>query len=387
MVAFAARGGLQLVDLATCRVHVVAAMTAASVRFSPDGRWLAYAHQANGNPSRLVVLPASGGAARWPLGDTVVAWSWVPTGELIYGITAGGSLVAATPTGPHRVVVAHLGAPFAGTAFVSPGGDRVALDRSTCGPRPPVGELDTVDVHTGALTVAITQAGRFFTLAGWSPDGRWLLYWVATQCSASLAADGWPLEAVPADGGTPVRAVSHMLLYEDFLTRCSQRLVAAAGPDRETELDSALVQTGPPAWRERTIVPPRALSWVSPSCAPAGHVLAAAAGPNHEAQLGLDHRSIWLLRSDGSVVRRLTSPPAGGLSDEAPRFSRDGRWILFLRTRLVSGGESTISKATIELVPTTGVGGVVPIVDFTSDDFGFYDHFRWADEIAWYQPR
>jgi WD40-like Beta Propeller Repeat len=356
------------------------------VLFSPDGRWLAYARQANGIPSRVVVLPSSGGAARSPLGDSVVAWSWAPKGELLYGITSSGSLVAATPTGPLRVVAADLGAPAAGAGFVSPDGDRVALDRSTCGPRQPVGELDTVDVHTGALTVALRQPGRFFTLAGWSPDGRWLLYWVATQCSASLAADGWPLEAVPAQGGSPVRAVSHMLLYQDFLSWCGQRLIAAAGLDRETEVGSALVQTGPPGWRERTIVPARALSWVSPTCAPAGRVLAAAAGTNHEALLGLEHRSIWLLRSDGSVARRLSDPPADDLSDEAPRFSVGGRWILFVRTHAVFVGESGFSKDTLELVRTSGVGGVVPIIDFTSDDGGFYDHYRWADEIAWYQP-
>ncbi|MGO9898428.1 MAG: hypothetical protein ACLP0J_01770 [Solirubrobacteraceae bacterium] len=79
--------------------------------------------------------------------------------------------------------------------------------------------------------------------------------------------------------------------------------------------------------------------------------------------------------------------PARALSDEAPRFSRDGRWILFVRTHMVLAGESGLSRDTLELAQTCGVGGIVPIIDFTSDDGGFYDHFRWADEIAWYQPR
>jgi hypothetical protein len=54
---------------------------------------------------------------------------------------------------------------------------------------------------------------------------------------------------------------------------------------------------------------------------------------------------------------------------------------------MVLAGESGLSRDTLELAQTCGVGGIVPIIDFTSDDGGFYDHFRWADEIAWYQPR
>jgi hypothetical protein len=52
---FAGRGRFELVDLATCRVLVLARVMAASMRFSPDGRWLAYARQANGIPSHVAV--------------------------------------------------------------------------------------------------------------------------------------------------------------------------------------------------------------------------------------------------------------------------------------------------------------------------------------------
>ena len=113
--------------------------------------------------------------------------------------------------------------------------------------------------------------------------------------------------------------------------------------------------------------------------------MAAAAGQaTQSAGFGLEHRSIWLVRPGGGVIRRLTAPPARDLTDEAPRFSRDGRWILFVRSRVVLvGSVSAISRDTLELVRASGAGGPVPVAAFTSDDFSYYDHFSWPSEIAW----
>jgi Tol biopolymer transport system component len=119
-------------------------------------------------------------------------------------------------------------------------------------------------------------------------------------------------------------------------------------------------------------------------CAPSGRELATAAGPNNAPGLfGLEHRSIWLLRTDGTPVRQLTRPPATDLSDEAPRFSRDGHWILFVRTRVVNTDFGGTSRDALELVRTDGAGSPVQLLEFTSDDFSFYDHFKWPSEIAW----
>lgn len=397
LIAFVTGGRLEVVDLARCRVSVRRATGAAEVRISPDGRWVAYGgpgsgELGSGRASRPMVVPVRGGAARAPLGAGVLAWTWGRSGAVLYGITTGGSLVSATPNGPRRVIAAHVvtidygyyGEPLE----LSPDGQDVVVDRSAC--QPTVGELDTVDLHTGAVAVAVRRSGEFFTFAGWSPDGRWLLYWVANQCSGSLAADGWPLDAVPAGGGSPVQVVPHMLLYDDFLSWCGSDLIAAAGPDRQSNMDSKLVSVAPPAWHARTIEPAGALSWVSPSCAPGGRMLVAAAGPNSgRPEFGIEHRSVWLLRAaSGARVRRLSVPPAGDLSDEAPRFSRGGRWVMFVRSRVLVGpGFGDRSQDTIELVRTSGAGRAVPILSFTSDDFSYYDHFDWPYEIDSYQPR
>jgi hypothetical protein len=146
------------------------------------------------------------------------------------------------------------------------------------------------------------------------------------------------------------------------------------------------VATGPPDWHQRTIAPGTPLSWVSPTCAPSGSLLAAAAGRSStNAEFGFQHRSVYLLSPGGHVLRRLTTPPGANRSDEAPQFSRDGRWVLFVRTLIVAVGTTNFSRDTLELVPAarSGPAVTIPIMSFTSNDFSFYDHFSWPSEIAW----
>ena len=386
-IAFVTRAGLELADLRSCRVRRVASRRAWSPQFSPDGRWLAYSRQEVDHSGSPVVVPAGGGRARSPLGPGIEIWWWAPDGATLYGATRAGQLVGARPdsqSGRVRILAGGARA-FRNAAGASPDGRWVATDSSGC--IPPGFALHTVAAGSGAQRVAVTRPRSVSTFAGFSPDGRWLLYWARSMCSASLSADGWPLDAVPASGArAPVRAVAHTLLFPDLLTWCGGRLIAASTPSRETQLRSRLVATGPPAWHQRTIAPATHLSWVSPACAPSGSLLAAAAGPSStHAEFGIQHRSIWLLSPGGAVVRRLTNPPASDLSDEAPRFSRDGRWILFVRTRVITSGTSASSRDTLELVPATRTGpaAAVPVATFISNDFSFYDHFQWPSEIAW----
>ncbi|MGH2914517.1 MAG: hypothetical protein ACRDMX_05970 [Solirubrobacteraceae bacterium] len=390
-IAFAARGHLELVDLSDCRMRRLAVGVGGDVRFSPDHRWVSYARSVNGNPAGPYVVPVGGGAPRAPLGAGILAWAWARSGESLYGLNGHGELLQATPTGAVRVVARDLGVPAASayaSAAPSPLGSRVAVDSSRCSRSPQEIELRTVDVATGERVAALRSATEPVEFAGWSPDGRWLLYWPDELCSASIAADGMPLDAVAAaGGGRPIRAVGHMLLFPDYLSWCGQRLIAAAGSSRETQLGSRLVVTGPPTWRQRTIEPAGKLSWVSPACSPSGDLVAAAAGPSSQNPgFGRQHRSIWLLAPDGSGLRQLTAPPKSDLSDEAPQFSSDGRWILFVRSRLVFVGASTTSRATLELVPAApgpAAAKPIPVASFTSSDVSYYDHFDWPTEIDW----
>ena len=398
MVAAVTRGRVEVIDLVTCRTRTLARVSVTSpvgranapaVHFLGHGRWLVYATTAaDGSLRGPFVVPVTGGRARAPLGPGLAAFTWAPDGSRLYGITKDGDLVSAAPAGGRRVIATRLPsqAPLSSVSLaISPDGRRVAIDVSRCGAATSV-DLLTVDLRTGRLRTALRRAGTYATLSGWSPDGRWLLYWPQSICSASLAADGFPLYAVAASGAhRPARAVAQTLLYPDFVTWCGGRLIAASMPDRETELGGKLVQSEPPAWRPRTIENPRPLSWVSPSCSASGRWLVAAAGSDRQTSFGAEHRSVYLLRPDGAVVRRLSQPTAAGQSDEAPRFSRDGRRVLFVRSRVVTAGTSAYSNDTVEVTRTTGTGTPVALFSFTSGDVSYYDHFEWPTEIAWYQ--
>jgi len=111
MVAFAARGHVELLNLATCRASVLADVSATDVRFSPDGRWLAYSRVVDDAtaPAGLFVVSVHGGPVRAPLGAGVAAWTWAPQGDRLYAVTSDGSLVSSSPTGQRRVVTAGLG--------------------------------------------------------------------------------------------------------------------------------------------------------------------------------------------------------------------------------------------------------------------------------------
>ena len=98
---------------------------------------------------------------------------------------------------------------------------------------------------------------------------------------------------------------------------------------------------------------------------------------------GAEHRSIDLLRPNGALVRRLDQPASAAVSDEAPRFSRDGRWVLFVQSQVATAGTSAYSDDTVELVRASGAGAAIPVLSFISSDASYYDHFNWPTEIAW----
>ena len=63
-------------------------------------------------------------------------------------------------------------------------------------------------------------------------------------------------------------------------------------------------------------------------------------------------QGIYVMRPDGSDVRRVTTRPAGYQADLAPRFSPDGRWLVFTRYR----GSGRSEKAALYVVRLDGTG-------------------------------
>jgi hypothetical protein len=140
------------------------------LRFSPDGRALAYVGQAGltvlrGGSKRVVVPPASK-----PSGVRVLAFAWMPQGgRIAYATSAGVFLVPAAggkplPVHRFRGTDMYPFPPFMFELAVAPDGRYLAVTIS--------GGVRVLDLRTGR---ARTIPGTAHDLA-WSPDGRQLLY-------------------------------------------------------------------------------------------------------------------------------------------------------------------------------------------------------------------
>jgi hypothetical protein len=174
----------------------------------------------------------------------------------------------------------------------------------------------------------------------WSGDGRWLFFAIDPQGSASLAADGLPLQVISTRGGRPHR-LGMTLGYSDYLTWCSGRLVFTGGGDRLATTNKRLLVASPPAWRARPLLETPKRAWGSLACAPDSRSLVAQSQPkSDDYDFSATKWELWRVGMNGSR-RRLTSPPPHS-ADESPRFSRDGRSIFFVRSRRGLGSLFTL---------------------------------------------
>jgi hypothetical protein len=218
-------------------------------------------------------------------------------------------------------------------------------------------------------------------LEGFSPDGRWLLFWKDFYASGSMLADGVPFLALPLAGGRP-RLVTSELHYGDYLSWCGGRLDFVLNRrGRFVTSGDGLGQAGPPGWRTRTLLPANgSTSWGAFSCGPGG-TLAVAAGPaNGDEPFGNERRSIWLVR--GRTARQLKSTlPPRGRSDEWPNWSAGGRWLLFVRTRW--NGHVYAGRLYAADLRTGRLVGSIASVGATSN---YYGHYGWSSQLFWHRP-
>ena len=164
---------------------------------------------------------------------------------------------------------------------------------------------------------------------GVSPDGKWILYAIDPQGSASLMADGLTLEAIRTTGGRSY-TVAFGLAYTDYRAWCGGKLVVTAGGDREATIHKQLVVTGPPSWKARPLTSLRGRAWGSMACAPDGRSVVAQSQPAQGLENFFATRwALWRVTLDGKATQ-LTRPPAHH-ADESPRFGPDGS-LYFVRS-------------------------------------------------------
>ncbi len=327
-VALARGGKLHLVDLATCRDRVLVRRgVQGGVRFVDGGRTLEYGY------GRWIV-PVAGGTPR----------------------KQGAASGLASPDGRSvaDVVVHRLGPKAAVQTIV------VRTRGST---------HNVYAVHESYAKIPGGMPGPV-GLVAWSPDARWLFFFIDPMNSASIAADGLTLQVVPAAGGTP-HDVALGLLNADYRAWCGRTLVMTAGGDRIATAPKRLVAASAPGWAPRLLVRASGHAWGSLDCAPDGRSVVVQSQPaSMNADFFATHWSLWRVGLDGAV-RRLTSPPSAS-TDQSPRFSRDGRTILFVRSHKGAG----------KLYALRGGRLLGPLLSLGYGP-GYYGHADWWQAAAW----
>jgi hypothetical protein len=396
-LAFIQGQRLEVLQVTACRARtLVRGGVEPPLRWSADGRYLAYG---GGN-----VVSATDGLSKRPLGRLGLGWGsgslgwvWSPKGHRLAGVTTGGGVVVGGPgTKTRRLLPDGWGA----TSIAwSPNGRLLAVSRSLYLKVPPPyhQEIWLLDLRSAAKRLLLHLPKPEIAppyLSGFSPDGRWLLAWEDIQNSASLAADGLPLVALPVAGGKPVKVGKGTLVYGDFISWCSGNQLAYVldNGGREVSGGDRINFAGPaPRWPTVTPADPGTgarLSFISPACSPPNlFQVAAAVGPtsgNAYAPFGHEHRSIWLLISTGGNWHPLEPPPPQGSSDELPIWSHDGRWLAFIRTTW-TGDAGAGQLYLLELGKRSNghARRIGPIARIGSTG-NYYGHYNWEAQVAWY---
>lgn len=237
------------------------------------------------------------------------------------------------------------------------------------------------DRRTGASRAVFSETQAYKTigpgetpgpieLLSWSGDDRWIFFTVDPGGSGSIQADGLTLRAVSADGG-PVHRIAKMLVYTNYLAWCAGRLVLSAGTDRVATHDKRLLVARPPQWHPRPLVSAPHRAWGAVTCGPDGRsVVAQSQAESTNPGFFAPRWSLWRVGFDGTQ-RRLTRAPRG-YADESPRFSRDGRTLLFVRSKRGRGTLYALLGGTLR--------GPLLALGFS---LGYYGHQDWWQHMRW----
>lgn len=357
-------------------------------RWSPSGQWLAFRK----GDFQVWVMRTDGDDAR-PLneGAAVESFAWAPVQDRLAYVAASDELRAINADGTDLVLlVPSTSAGRIDRIIWSPDGAWLAYEwweQKANGP-PDLWKIPA----SGGECVQLYPHGESEIggpiLVGWTGDGRFLLL-QSDMNSASLLADGSPLYALPADGGSLVPLAQFVLAHLDFVVpepAPTNRVAVVVGGFRGVWENKVLYIIQASSGEGVPLTSPD-LAISSPAWSPGGGRIVYVAMPDlgdrqeaggEAARQGLMQRRIWVTNADGSAPRPLTDDPA--YRDEWPLWSADGSYIIFARL-------DSEDRASLWLVPAEGgeplqvVGELTPAPDW----FGYYGHINWGTLFDWWR--
>ena len=378
-VAYIASGILHVVDLSSGRDRALARISVPqygtrTLAWSADGRWLS---------AGALLIPAAGGRFCRPfapgsgLYGNDVDLHWAPKGDLLAVTTARGVFLLHPGGKPRKILPARWS-----VGGFSPRGTRIAAGAPAQTNTP---SLWVVDLAGGRRTLLYRSPTIHVgqpVFARWTSDGRWVLFRTDSEDSASIAADGLPLLAVPASGGRAVPLEPNVLSPEQFVVPCGPgRVLVVSGFDRYVSAHKSLELFTEGSWSALNLSADSSRSWYDPSCSPDGSSILATATVtpgDEDGKVDSSARMLFRLAPDGSR-RRLLGRPHDPVSFEGARFAKDGRHVLYFRHATRYG--APLKLRLLDLA--TGRSQPVAVVDGGYDYYGLRD---WAGTAAWYQP-
>lgn len=301
-----------------------------------------------------------------------------------------------------RVVPPEAGFSWTPLAW-SPNGSRLAVARYTASRQPG----SPLPARPATLWLARTGAGssriRQVRVPGgsgwpedvtWSPDGRFLTVGVgpAMQC-ISCRADGRPYYAIPVNGG-PAIPLGRALDSQTDLSWArggSYVVIAQARGGRETYVARPLMRIDTRTrdslnGARRLLTHTVGRSDSEPRVAPNGRDVVfargMAVGPDASPRPAIASRRIYLAGPTAGTARRISR--SIGWTDEAPRWTADGRWVIYVRWR--ASAERTSAAAGLWAVRRDGSSAHrltgIDLPPGFLNGFGYYGAFDWSHVFA-----